>query len=222
MMAVAGARRIAGTDTAMAEAVSPLSKKINRFRESGVLCPALRSGPASSPTAGGRCEGVHCMAIDAPLRLYEATVRPDWVDYNGHMNEAFYVLVFSRTTDAFMDITGMDEAYRRRANASVYTLETHVMYLQEVSEGAAMRVETQLLGFDRKRFRLFHWLYETESGALLATGEHMLLHVDMAGPRAAPFPPAVSGLLAGIMEAHAGLPVPEQAGRAIALPAGRR
>lgn len=157
------------------------------------------------------------MPIDAPLRLHGATVLPEWVDYNGHMNEAYYVLVFSNATDAFMDLAGMDAAYRAAANASVYTLETHVLYLREAKEGEALRVDTQLLGFDSRRFRLFHTLYHAADGARLATGEHMLLHVDMGGPRAAPFPPAIAQRLAAIAESHASLPTPEEAGRAITL-----
>jgi len=162
------------------------------------------------------------MTIDAPLSLYRTTVKPEWLDYNGHMNEAYYVLVFSRSTDAFMDFTGQDAAHRARSNCSVYTLETHVMYLREVSEGEEVQVETQLLGHDEKRYRLFHAMYRSDGGDLLATGEHMLLHVDMSGPRSAPFPPDVAERLAAIQAAHADLPLPEQAGRGIAFPGERR
>ena len=160
--------------------------------------------------------------IDAPLCLYRTTVKPEWLDYNGHMNEAYYVLVFSRSTDAFMDFAGQDAGYRARSNTSIYTLETHVMYLQEVSEGEEVRVKTQLLGYDAKRYHLFHSMYHGGSGDLLATGEHMLVHVDMGGPKSAPFPPEIADRLAAIRAAHAGLAVPDQAGRAIALPGARK
>lgn len=158
------------------------------------------------------------MTIVAPLCLYRTEIKPDWVDYNGHMNEAYYVLVFSHATDAFMDYAGQDAAYRARSNCSIYTLESHVVYLKEVSEGEAVRIETQLLGHDEKRYRLFHSMFRGDGGDLLATGEHMLLHVDMSGPRSAPFPQEVVDRLAAIRAAHAGLPVPKQAGRVIALP----
>jgi acyl-CoA thioester hydrolase len=161
------------------------------------------------------------MTIDAPLCLHRAAIRPEWLDYNGHMNEAYYVLVFSNATDAFMDFAGQDADYRERSNCSVYTLETHVMYLQEVSEGEAVRVETLLLGHDDKRYRLFHAMYREKSDDLLATGEHLLVHVDMGGPKSAPFPPEIMDRLAAIRAAHAGLPVPQQAGRTIALPGER-
>ena len=161
------------------------------------------------------------MTIDLPLCLFSTAVKPEWLDYNGHMNEAYYVLVFSHATDEFMNFSGQDAAYRERSNTSVYTLETHVMYLREVSEGEAVRIETQLLGHDEKRYRLFHAMYREAGGELLATGEHMLLNVDMAGPHSAPFAPQIAGKLAEIAVAHANLPAPKQAGRAIALPGPR-
>jgi acyl-CoA thioester hydrolase len=161
------------------------------------------------------------MAIDAPLNLYSTTVKPEWLDYNGHMNEAYYVLVFSEATDAFMDFTGQDAAYRKRTGHTIYTLETHVAYLQEVGEGETVRVETQLLGVDTKRYRLFHLMYHDGSNELLATGEHMMLNVDMAGPKSAPFGEELAAKLEAIRAAHANLPVPDQAGRSIALPGER-
>ena len=161
------------------------------------------------------------MSIDAPLCLYRTAVKPEWLDYNGHMNEAYYVLVFSEATDAFMNFSGQDAAYRARTGHTIYTLESHVVYLLEVGEGEAVRVETQLLGIDAKRYRLFHSMYHEGTNDLLATGEHMMLNVDMAGPKSAPFDAELGPRLAAIRDAHAGLPVPDQAGRSIALPGER-
>lgn len=161
------------------------------------------------------------MTIDAPLCLYRTTVKPEWLDYNGHMNEAYYVLVFSEATDAFMDYTGQDEAFRKRTGHTIYTLESHITYLLEVGEGETVRVESQLLGVDAKRYRLFHSMYHDTGNELLATGEHMLLNVDMAGPRSAPFTDELSARLAAIRAAHEALETPSQAGRSIALPGER-
>lgn len=153
--------------------------------------------------------------MDAPLTLHRERVEPDWLDYNGHMNEAYYVLVFSHATDDFMDFVGLDMDYRKRANASIYTLETHVVYLQEVGVGAPLSIETQLVGVDRKRFHLFHSMRHGDSSERLATAEHMLLHVDMSGPKASPFPAEIAARLAEIDAAHCVLPQPEQLGRSI-------
>ncbi len=75
-----------------------------------------------------------------PLDLYRVSVKPEWIDYNGHMNEAYYVLVFGLTTDAFLDLIGMDAAYRERTHTSLYTVEGHIAYLQEVPLGTSLRV----------------------------------------------------------------------------------
>lgn len=152
-----------------------------------------------------------------PPILYRDRVRAEWVDYNGHMSEAYYVLVFGYATDAFYDLIGLDDAYRRRENRSVYTLESHICYLREIGDGEALAVRSQVLDADAKRVRLFHAMYHGEQGALLATSELMLLHVDATGPRAAPFDEAIRSKLDKVATAHTELPRPERAGRSITL-----
>lgn len=152
-----------------------------------------------------------------PPIMYRDRVRAEWVDYNGHMSEAYYVLVFGYATDAFYDLIGMDEGYRRREARSVFTLESHISYLKEIGEGEELVVHSQVLGADRKRVRLFHAMHHGEQGELLATSDLMLLHVDTSGPRSVPFAPEIQSRLDTITEAHAELPRPAQAGRAISL-----
>ncbi|MDJ0947645.1 MAG: thioesterase family protein [Alphaproteobacteria bacterium] len=159
--------------------------------------------------------------IDGPLALHAEPVRPDWIDYNGHMNVAFYVLAFDHATDAFFDFIGLDEAYRETQNASTFAVESHVCYLRELHEGDPMRFTTQLLGFDAKRLHYFHRMYHAEGGYLAATLESLSLHVDMATRRVAPMPDAIFDRLARIHEAHAGLPRPSEAGQTIRMPTSR-
>ena len=154
---------------------------------------------------------------DAPLRLYDTEVYTEWVDYNGHMSEAFYALVFGFTTDAFLDVIGMGSAYRESSGMSLYTLEIHVSYLQEVREGAPLITTTQVLDRDHKRAHLFHSMYHGEDGKLIATEEVMMLNVDTSVARSAPFTEDVAARLREISQAHAILPAPEQAGRSIAI-----
>jgi acyl-CoA thioester hydrolase len=156
-------------------------------------------------------------ALDAPLRLYETEVKPEWVDYNGHMSEAFYVLVFGFTTDALLDLIGMDADRRELSGMSLYTLEVHVSYLREAREGEPLIVTTRLLDLDRKRAHLFHSMHHGADDGLLATEEVMMLNVDRARARSAPFPEDVATRLQEITEAHAGLTLPKQAGRSIAI-----
>jgi acyl-CoA thioester hydrolase len=163
------------------------------------------------------CSRATELAPAAPLALHRATVLPEWVDYNGHMTESSYVLVFGHATDAFLDHIGMDDAMRRATATSVYTVESHINYLAEARQGEDLAIDTQLLAHDAKRLHLHHAMRRAADGRLLATTELMLLHVDKAGPRAAPFRPATAAAIAAIARAQAGLAKPANVGRAIGL-----
>lgn len=180
-------------------------------------------GTEGAGLTGGTGDEENAAASGVPLRLHEAEVLPEWVDYNGHMSEAYYVLVFGHATDAFLDLIGVDAGYRKRSHCSLYTLEAHVSYLREVREAEPLAVETRLLDLDHKRVHLFHAMHHAGDGSdgrLLATGEVMLLHVDgsgHAGPRPAPFSEEVASRLRRIHVSHQRLPRPEQAGRAVGI-----
>lgn len=155
--------------------------------------------------------------VAAPLRLYRTAVEPDWVDYNGHMTEAAYLTAAGWASDALFRYIGDDEAYRA-AGHSFYTVETHIHYLLEVDVHEPIEFTTQLLGVDRKRMHLVHEMYHGDTGALLASVEQMLVHVDMNAGRSAPILPDVAAALQAIAEAHADLPVPDRVGSVMRLP----
>ena len=152
-------------------------------------------------------------------------MRHEWVDYNGHLNDAYYLLIFSYATDGLMAQVGLDAAWRAATGHTLYTLEVHLNYVQEVHAGVAVEVRTQILGVDAKRVHLFHSLHRQLDGTLLATNEQMLANIDVfhadKAPRTAPFLPEVAARLLPLLRAHAGLPRPANAGRSIALPAAR-
>ena len=151
-----------------------------------------------------------------PLQLYESAVDPAWVDYNGHMTEARYGDLFAYATDAFLRHVGLDAAYLADGH-SLYTVETHVRYLHEIAALEPVVVATQVLGSDEKRLHLFHTLEHGRDGTALATGEHLLLHVDTAQGRAAPMRDPLDAGVAAATHAHAALPRPESAGGSIGL-----
>jgi len=153
----------------------------------------------------------------APLALHREHVRPEWIDYNGHMNMAYYLLAFDHATDAVLDRYGIGEAYRRRANASIFALETHVTYERELSAGDPLSVTSLIIGADAKRLHLFHRMYHGSDGYLAATNDVMILHVDLATRRSAPFPADVAAALAETAREHACLPRPPQSGRSVSL-----
>ena len=159
--------------------------------------------------------------MSALLRPHREVVRPDWVDYNKHLNDAFYLVIFSHATDHMMDQIGLDAAGRERSKHSLFTAELHLNYLKEVKVGVEVRVETTFLGHDAKRLHIFHTMYVGDGIEPVATNEQMQLSMDMTGPKVSPFQPDVLAAIETIAAEHAKLPRPAQAGRAIALPPKR-
>ena len=155
--------------------------------------------------------------IAAPLALYRASVQPEWVDYNGHMSESFFLLAFGDASDALFRYIGIDEAYRNAGN-SFYTVESHINYYREASSGEPLSFTTQLLGLDEKRLHFFHAMYHGETGELLCVTEQMLLHVDMNAAAACPIKPEVFEALSAIWQVHKDMLRPKQAGRQMAIP----
>ncbi|MFM9934786.1 MAG: thioesterase family protein [Novosphingobium sp.] len=154
--------------------------------------------------------------IAAPLRLISPTVPRDWVDYNGHMSESCYLLVFGDQSDALFRFIGIDEAYRAGGH-SLFTVQTMIFNLAEAHLGDRLDLSLQLLDADEKRLHIFHAMHNTETGVLLATGEQMLVHVDMAAGRSIPMPPDLHARVQAVLAAHANLARPAQAGCHIAI-----
>ncbi|HET9949104.1 MAG TPA: thioesterase family protein [Longimicrobiales bacterium] len=151
------------------------------------------------------------------LDVYRDVVRPEWIDHNGHFNMGYYVVVFDKATDAWLDHIGLSVADRERTGVTTFTLESHVCYLRELLEGAPLRFTTRLLGFDEKRIHYFHEMRHATEGWLAATNELISLHVSNRTRRAAPMARDVRARLAEILERHSALPLPSQVGRAIGL-----
>ena len=154
--------------------------------------------------------------IERPLRLHQTRVSSAWVDYNGHMSESCYLLVFGDNSDAFFRFIGIDEDYRA-GGCSLYTVETHLHHRREVSAGEPLALSLQLLDHDRKRVHLFQEMTHGESGVVLATAEQMLVHVDVAAGRSADLPGHLTERLDAIKHAHSVLPVPEVVGKPMGI-----
>ena len=143
------------------------------------------------------------------------TVDPDWVDYNGHMNLAYYVLAFDKATDNFYDDLGIGLAYREQMNSSMFTLAVNVDYIQEVFVGDELRITTQLLHCDTKRMRYFHHMYQGAPEHLVATNECFAVHVDMDLRKSTEFPQPTRERIDAMLSLHQTLPVPDRAGRVL-------
>jgi acyl-CoA thioester hydrolase len=157
-------------------------------------------------------------AFFAPFVSSLMRVEPGWIDYNGHLNMAYYNVLFDRAVDEAYELLGCGPSYLKRTQHSTFTAEVHVRYLRELLAGDPARVTFQLLDYDAKRIHYFEELRHAEEGWLSATSENITLHVDMARRKTAPFPQLILAQLARMKVAHAVLPVPEGAGRRIAMP----
>jgi acyl-CoA thioester hydrolase len=141
-------------------------------------------------------------------------VPPEWIDYNGHMMDAYYFVAFTEATEAFLDHVGLGAAYRDRTGSGIYTAESHLCFISGVTEGATLTYRTQLLGHDAKRLHVFHQM--TSADAIAATCELMFLHVSQ--DHVTPMPGQAAAAVAALAAAHAPLPRPGKAGRRIAMP----
>lgn len=157
------------------------------------------------------------MDFEAPLSRWRERIRPEWLDGNGHMNVAYYILVFDHGTDVFLDAVELGFAYRDRTGKSTFAVEAHVTHQNEVGVGEEVLVTTQLLGHDAKRMHYFHVMYRASDGTKLATLEQMSLHVNLTTRRVEPMPEASQALLARMLSAHAVLDAPAEAGRVIRM-----
>jgi len=158
-------------------------------------------------------------ASAAPFVSSTMRVEPGWIDYNGHLNMAYYNVLFDRAVDEVYEVLGLGLDYLKTKQHSTFTAEVHVRYLRELNAGDPVRVTFQLLDFDAKRLHYFEQLLHAEQGWLSATSENMALHVDMRARQTAPFPPDIVARLERMKTAHAKLPLPQGAGRRVAMPA---
>ena len=158
------------------------------------------------------------MTHPAPLELWSETIIPDWIDYNGHMNVAYYTLVFDHAVDAFFTYVGLGRDYRETTTGSSFAVEHHITYNQEVVEGDVVRCTSRLVGFDEKRIHHYHEMYHVADGYLAATCEFLSLHIDLSIRRVTRLPDANLERLSAVMAAHEKLPPSDNIGRVIKRP----
>ncbi len=151
----------------------------------------------------------------APIECPPQQVAQDWIDYNGHMNMAYYHVAFDRAVDHFFDLLGVGEAYVK-TGGSCFTREVHVNYIQELSLGDPIRITLQLLDWDAKRLHFFQHMYCGDR-YLAATSEQLALHVDMQSRRTAAFPAGVQQALEQASQTHYQMAKPEQAGQPMGI-----
>ncbi len=156
------------------------------------------------------------MTTQVPFVSRAMEVQEEWIDYNGHLNMAYYNVLFDRCSDEAFALLGMGPRYAEDRRLTTYTAEIHVCYVRELHLANQVTCTFQLLDFDQKRFHAFQELRHVD-GWLAATCEVLTLHVDMNGPKVAPFPDDIEANLKAMHAAHADLPRPARAGRSIGI-----
>ena len=154
----------------------------------------------------------------APFVSSVMQIEPQWIDYNGHLNMAYYNVMMDRAIDELWLQLGIGPAYKKERHGSTFTAECHVRYLREIHLGDPVQVTVYLLGADEKRLHTFEELRHAGEGWLSATSENISLHIDMATRKVAPFPSDIRARIAEIAKIHAGVPRPEGIGRKVSMP----
>lgn len=144
-------------------------------------------------------------------------VRQDWTDYNGHLNMAYYHLLFDRAVDAALVTLGLGPQVAAQTGASVFTAQAQVHYLRELQAGDRVIVGTRLIDHDAKRLHYVQTMRRVGEQEPVAVSENLILHVDLNSRRVAPFAPDVLARIGDAVAAHADLPLPPQVGRRVGL-----
>jgi acyl-CoA thioester hydrolase len=154
----------------------------------------------------------------APFLASVMQIEPQWIDYNGHLNMAYYNVMFDRAIDELWLTLGIGPGYMKERKGSTFTAECHVRYLREIHLGDPVQVSILLVAADEKRLHTFEELRHASEGWLSATSENMTIHIDMAARKTAPFPPDIRARIEKVVNAHATFARPEGIGRKIAMP----
>ncbi len=166
-------------------------------------------------------DSLNVSRIRAPFETDHLVVRPEWIDYNGHMNVAFYVKAFDEAFDQLYVLLGLDSETIQRTGVSTFTAEMHITYQREVREGDRLRIATQLVDFDAKRMHWIQCMYHAGEGFLAATDEWLIMCVDLGQRKVIAIPQPLRAFLGEIKRAHGALTLPPEVGRRVSRTSGR-
>ena len=154
----------------------------------------------------------------APFLSSVMQIEPAWIDYNGHLNMAYYNVMFDRAIDELWLNLGIGPGYMKERHGSTFTAECHVRYLREIHLGDPVQITIHLVAADEKRLHTFEELRHATEGWVSATSENMTIYINMTARKTAPFPPDIRARIQAVTDSHAAVPRPEGIGRKIAMP----
>jgi acyl-CoA thioester hydrolase len=149
------------------------------------------------------------------------TVEDQWTDYNGHLNMAYYAVLFDRSAEELFESFGLGVDYVKSTNCTTFTLETHTTYANELHAGDKVRIETLLLGADQKRVHYVQQMFRGDTSYLACVLEVIVSHVDLTAKRTSPYPVEIQARINEMVESHKSIPRPPQVGHVIGLPPKR-
>lgn len=158
------------------------------------------------------------MSIPAPFTSQPYMIEPQWIDYNGHFNMAYYNVLFDRDSDRVLSLLGLGPAYIRKTGNSYFTLEAHVTYLRELRPEHQVKIDTQFLDCDKKRLHYVQTMRHATEAWIACISENMVMHINMTAKKSSPFPDDILEKLSAAHLAHAALPIPSQVGHQIGIP----
>lgn len=155
--------------------------------------------------------------IAAPFVGPSVDIKPEWIDFNGHLNAGYYFVVFDDAVGPFMEFVGLGPDHRAEHDVTTFSLEGHITFNREMKLDDPIEIRTQLLGYDAKKMHFINLMFHATEGWLAATNELLSIHISLETRRSAPMAPAVLDRLADVLAAHQPLDVPEQVGNVIGL-----
>lgn len=155
--------------------------------------------------------------IPTPLELHSEVVKPEWIDHNGHMNSAYYVLAFDESGGSLFDYFGVSDEYRTSTNRGIFVADYHVHYLKEVVEGDPLRFTHLIIDCDEKKVHYWQEMYHAKEGYLAAQAEAIMLHVDLTLRKVTPFPNEIFSKIKEVYSVHKLAPTPDNLGKIISM-----
>lgn len=157
------------------------------------------------------------LLVFAPFVSSKMRIEPSWLDYNGHLNMAYYLVLLDRGVEEIFALAGLGPTYVDERRASYFAAELHIVYRRELSLSDEVRVTAQVLDHDDKGVHAYFEVRQAQDGWIAAVAEKLFLHVDMATRKVTPFPPDILANVATVAAAHARLPRPTDLGRTVGL-----
>lgn len=162
-------------------------------------------------------------SVPAPYKTEKVIVLHDWIDQNGHMNVAYYLMAFDHAIgDVYEDI-GIDYDRVAETGITTFAVDNHITYQNEVFANNRLRIETQLIAYDQKRWHWFQSMYHAEKNYLVATCEWLVLCMDLKARKVVThMPEPLWQRTMAVGEKHSSLPRPPEVGRFVSLQSKRR